>query len=198
MLAVLFKDFENPDYFEIGKIWATSDWRIIRPIAGTSSESLGIRFDSTGEQFVVFDWYGPAQRFALPDKDLMAARSVLETYMHAVSSGDYTQAADLYRLDSFDTALPDWIRSQGGDPEDMAATFALGCAADDFPCLPLLDVKFFGRVPWDSYLFVVTLKTEDGSAYVGEDGYSDFWMYAGIDADGHIHMTSLHPGMFFP
>ena len=118
--------------------------------------------------------------------------------MRALSTGEYRQAADLFRLDPLDTSLPEWIRSQGGNPEDMTATFAIGCKEDEFPCLPLLDVKFFGRVPWDSYLFVVTFITEDGSAYIGEDGYSDFWMYAGLDAEGGIRITTLHPGLFTP
>jgi hypothetical protein len=197
LLIVLYEDYSGENYLHIATAWETNTWQRIAEISSTLMEPRDLRFDGSGEQFIVTDWFGVAQRFSLPDENLLAARLTFDEYMDALSSGDYQRAVDLFTFDpALDDTLPDWVRSQGGDPEDMLATFELACLPDAFPCLPVKDVLFSGRDLWDSYLFVVTFKAGDGSAFKGSDGSTDFWLYARIGKDGQIRMTSLHPGAF--
>ena len=194
-LALFFSD---DNYLHRGDFWATDSWEKIGELLGTSISTALVQFDESGESFVVFDWYFGGQRYGLPDDQLVRANQVFDAYMQSISSGDYSAAADLFTFDPLDLETPDRIRSEGGDPADMAAVFALACRPDAFPCLPVKEVQFAGRAEWSSYLFSVTFANPDGSTYTDADGYSDFWLYVLESEDGSLKVSSLHPGSFEP
>ncbi len=197
LIALLISYSPEGDLLRIGTAWEAASWRPAGELFGLSFGARRLLFEASGERFLVVDDYGIASLYSLPDENLLAARAALEAYLDALSRSDYDAAAALFAFDPLDEGfLSDWIVSEGGDPDDIPATLAQACLPDDFPCLPLRELRFAGMDVTDVYLFAVTLQAPDGTAFTSPDGESEFWLYGGIDPDGKAVIYSLPPGAF--
>jgi WD40 repeat protein len=181
----------------MASVWETTNWRRVSDLYGLALDITEMKFDAKGETFSIGTYDSDAALYGLPDAQLAEARMVMSEFMAALASGDFAAAADRFIIEP---GSPDdisaWIIANGGDPDDLSTTFELACQPDAFPCLPVHEVLFSGRIQGGSILFVVTFESPGGGIFIDAHGESEFWLYADVDESGHVKMTSMHPGSF--
>ncbi len=197
----LLLTFGNPgdqvDYFEGVQVIDLKSGKVIGSLTQDSNPGR-IKFSADGKTFLRLGFEATyMELWSLPTPEILKIETLIQDFFAAVSSGDYSSAADMTQLDVY---ARDEVVADGLNPDDLPATFEALCKEDEVPCLPLKRIvrvmADFDR-GWDYYA-IVTLQQPDGSEIMF-DGITTYELLGiVITADGGFKISTLHPGMRYP
>ncbi|MFH2104145.1 MAG: hypothetical protein ABIJ39_12405 [Chloroflexota bacterium] len=181
---------------DVVSVWDVSTRQRLGGISGETSFHR-ILFSTDGTSILVNDTFafGRIYLWSLPDEQALAARQALVAFTGALNDGDYEAAAALFHL--FDEER-EWYASMGLDTTSPLALFTSLCVLESQPCMPIEEVLYQGEQDDEIYTFLVRFSGPDGETYMNLDGDTVFWMYAMIDQDGSVRVTSLPPFDYNP
>lgn len=180
--------------FENISIWNIKDQQLIGFMKSEISPTK-ILFSSDGSSFLVNDYHFPNSfLWSLPDPSAIAVRQAAEDFFEALSQGDYEAAASVYQPTPEDQS---YFESIGLNPDDLPGLLEDLCSRSATGCLQPAEIVFVAKEYLGDYGVLVHFSKPDGSLSTDQDGYSEEFVYAEIDAEGSVKL-SLLPQFLYP
>lgn len=179
--------------FDNISIWEIQDQELVGYMQLEISPTK-ILFSSDGSSFLVNSYYFPdLYLWSLPDPAVIAVRQAAEDFFGALSQGDYQTAALLYQPTPEDLS---YFESVGLNPADLPDLLKDLCTQSTTGCLQPAEIVFVAKEYLGDYGLLVNFSNPDGSLYTDQDGYSEVFVYAGLDADGSAKLNLLPPFLY--